>query len=255
MNDSKRMNMKKNMHRFYVPPRNIRDHLVLLPAEHGNHIKNVLRMKPGAACIVFDGTGFEYEVYLEKIYPEPEGKIINRLKTGAADKVKLTLVQGLAKGEKMDLIIQKGSEIGVDVFIPCRCERTIIKIDQAGAAKKQARWQKIAQAAAEQSHSMTVPIVEPVADFASVLRQIKPGHLALIPWEGEKSTSIKKILKNTSVDNITIFIGPEGGFSEQELATAKEAGVIPVSLGPRILRTETAGIVTAAIVRYETSVN
>lgn len=255
MNYSKQINLKKNMHRFYVPPKNIRDNIVLLPAEHRNHIKNVFRMKPGDTCIVFDGTGFEYEVCLEKIYPEPEGKIINRLKANTPNKVKITLVQGIAKGEKMDLIIQKCSEIGVDVFVPCRCERTIIKLDQAGATKKQERWQRIAQAAAEQSHSTTVPIVEPVADFAAVLKQIKSGQLALIPWEGEKSTSIKKILRNTAKDSITIFIGPEGGFSEQEIAGAKEAGVIPVSLGPRILRTETAGIVVAAIVRYETSVN
>ncbi len=245
--------MKKNMHRFYVPSKNIQENVVILPAEHSNHIKNVLRMKPGDSCIVFDGSGFEYEVCLEKIYPEPEGRIISLQKTTAPDKVKLTLAQGMAKGEKMDLIIQKCSEIGVDVFIPCRCERTIVKLDPAGAAKRVERWQKIAQSAAEQSHSITVPVVEPVADLATVFKQLKPGQLALIPWEGEKSTSIKKILRNTALDNIIIFIGPEGGFSEQEITMAKEAGVIPVSLGPRILRTETAGIVTATIVRYETS--
>ncbi len=240
------------MNRFYVPPKNIQDNKVFMPEEHINHIKNVLRMKPGNSCVIFDGSGAEYTVKLTKIQSNSiEGEITGKSDLPTAEKVKVVLVQGMAKGEKMDLIIQKCSEIGVDVFIPCRCARTIVKLDQAGAARKQERWQKIAQAAAEQSHSRTLPIVEPVADFASLLKQIKPGQLALIPWEDEKSTSIKKILKNTTVDTITIFIGPEGGFSDQEIAIAKEAGVIPVSLGPRILRTETAGIVTAAIIRYE----
>jgi 16S rRNA (uracil1498-N3)-methyltransferase len=243
--------MKKNMHRFYVPPENIRDNTVNMPPEHGNHIKNVLRMKPGDSCMVFDGTGFEYEVMLEKIYPEPEGRILNRFIAGIPDKVHFTLVQGLAKGDKMDLLIQKGTEVGVDTFIPCRSERTIVKLDLAGAAKKQDRWQKIAQSAAEQSHSLTVPVVKPVSVLSEVFKQIKPGQLALIPWENERTTSLKKVLRGTESRDIICFIGPEGGFSETEITAAKEAGVIPVSLGQRILRTETAGIVVAAIVRYE----
>ncbi|MDD5492606.1 MAG: 16S rRNA (uracil(1498)-N(3))-methyltransferase [bacterium] len=245
------MPTKNNLHRFYVPLENIRDNTVILPAEHGNHIKNVLRMKPGDSCMVFDGTGFEYEILLEKIYPEPEGRIINRFITGTPDKVKITLVQGLAKGDKMDLIIQKGSEVGVNVFIPCSCERTIVKLDQPGAAKKQDRWQRIAQSAAEQSHSTIMPLVEPVTDLASVLKKVKPEQLAIIPWENEKITGIKKILRGTKAHDIIVFIGPEGGFSEKEISTAKKAGVIPVSLGTRILRTETAGIVVSSIVRYE----
>ncbi len=243
--------MKKHLHRFYVPQKNILDNTVILPAEHANHIKNVLRMKPGDSCLVFDGTGFEYKILLEKISPEPEGRIINRYIAGTPDKVRITLVQGLAKGDKMDLIIQKCSEIGTDIFIPCKSERTIVKLDQAGAAKKKERWQKIAQSAAEQSHSITIPLVEPVTDLASVLKQVKPDQLAIIPWENEKSTSIKKVLRDSGAREIIFFIGPEGGFSEQEIAAAKKAGVLPVSLGQHILRTETAGIVVAAIVRYE----
>lgn len=243
--------MKKNLYRFYVPPENIRENTVILPAEHGNHIKNVLRMKPGDSCMVFDGSGFEYEILLEKIYPGPEGRIINRFITGTPGEARITLVQGLAKGEKMDLIIQKCSEIGVNTFIPCRSERTIVKLDQDNAVKKQERWQKIAQSAAEQSHSTTVPVVEPVTDLATVLKQVKPGQLAIIPWENERSTSLKQVLKGTEAREIIFFIGPEGGFSETEITAAKKAGVLPVSLGQRILRTETAGIVVAAIARYE----
>lgn len=240
------------MNRFYVPPKNIQDNKVVMPEEHINHIKNVLRMKVGNSCIIFDGSGAEYTVKLTKMQTTSiEGKITGKINLPDKDKVRVVLVQGIAKGEKMDLIIQKCSEIGVDVFIPCRCERTIVKLDQAGAAKKQERWQKIAQAAAEQSHGMTVPIVEPVTDLASALKQIIPGLLALIPWEGEKSTNIKKILRGNCAHNIIIFIGPEGGFSEQEIAIAKEAGVIPVSLGPRILRAETAGLLAAALIKYE----
>jgi 16S rRNA (uracil1498-N3)-methyltransferase len=244
-------NMKKNLHRFYVPQENIRDNTVILPAEHGNHIKNVLRMKPGDGCIVFDGTGFEYEIQLEKIYPEPEGRIISRVIAGPPGRIKLTLAQGLAKGDKMDLIIQKCSEIGVDTFIPCRSERTIVKVDLAGAAKKQERWQKIARSAAEQSHSTTVPVVAPVADLNELFKQVTPGQLAIIPWENEKTTGLKNILRGTAARDIIVFIGPEGGFSDKEITAAKYAGVIPVSLGSRILRTETAGIVVSSIVRYE----
>lgn len=243
--------MKKNLHRFFVPPNNIQDNTVILTEEHSNHIKNVLRMKPGDHCMVFDGTGFEYEVLLEQIQPEPAGRIINRFITGLQEKVKITLVQGLAKGDKMDLIIQKCSEIGVDTFIPCRCERTIVKLDQDGAIKKQERWQKISQSAAEQSHSITVPQVEPVIDLISVLKQVKPGQLAIIPWENEKATSLKKVLKGSTARDIIFFIGPEGGFTEKEINAARKAGVLPVSLGQHILRTETAGIAVAAILRYE----
>ncbi len=208
-------------------------------------------MKPGDSCMVFDGTGFEYEVLLETIQPEPAGRIINRFISGLPEKVKITLVQGLAKSDKMDLIIQKCSEIGVATFIPCRCERTIVKLDQAGAIKKQERWQKISQSAAEQSHSLTVPQVKPVTDLSLVLKQVNPGQLAIIPWENEKSTSLKQVLRSSTARDIIFFIGPEGGFSEQEITAAKKAGVLPVSLGQHILRTETAGIAVAAIVRYE----
>ncbi|MDD5258405.1 MAG: 16S rRNA (uracil(1498)-N(3))-methyltransferase [bacterium] len=243
--------MKKNLHRFYVPQKNILDNTVIFPAEHANHIKNVLRMKTGDYCLVFDGTGFEYELLLEKIFPEPEGRIMSRYIAGTPDKTRITLVQALAKGDKMDLIIQKCSEIGVDIFIPCKSERTIIKLDQAGAVKKQERWQKIAQSAAEQSHRITIPKVEPVTDLAAVLNEAKPGQMAIIPWENEKTTSLKQALNGSEARDIIYFIGPEGGFSEQEIAAAQKAGVLPVSLGQRILRTETAGIVVAAILRYE----
>ncbi len=239
------------MKRFYVPPECITGEEATIPEEQRKHIENVLRLKPGAEILVFDGNGKEYKARIKTLYPSISCHIICPSPNSTFDRVNITLVQGIAKGEKMDLIIQKCTEIGISTFIPCLTERTIIKLDKAGAAKKRERWQKIVRSATEQSYGTIVPEVTEVRPFNDVIKGLSKQSLNLIPWEEEKCQSIKQVLRKADSREITVFIGPEGGFSEQEVQAAREYGAIPVSLGRRILRTETAGLVAAAIIKYE----
>jgi 16S rRNA (uracil1498-N3)-methyltransferase len=161
-------------------------------------------------------------------------------------KVKLTLAQGLPKGRKMDLIVEKCVELGVRQIIPMLTERTVAK------ATKLARWQKIAKEAAEQAKRAVIPEVMPALEFQEVLRLKDQFDLALIPWEEEDKTSLKQALTSSlAARSILLLIGPEGGFSGAEVGSAKKAGFVSVSLGKRILRTETAGLAALAAITYE----
>lgn len=239
------------MNRFYIPPEKINNHEVFFSGEQTKHIRNVLRLKVSDIITVFDGLGNEYEVFIDKIDKTVSGKINKKTKYEDRPKIKITLLQGLAKGDKMDFVIQKCTEIGVTKFVPVITERTIVKLEQAAGQKKIERWQKIAIAATEQCGGLYIPEISPVMTFDQALVSLKNFDFKLIPWEKEKSRSIKTILKKAAAKDIAVFIGPEGGFSEDEIEQAKNAEVIPVTLGPRILRSETAGLVVAALIVYE----
>jgi 16S rRNA (uracil1498-N3)-methyltransferase len=238
------------MHRFYVPPNNINDKSVHLPAEHEKHIRDVLRLKPGDDILVFDGSGKEYQVKIKTLYPVIGCRIMTST-VKVPHKIDICLIQGIAKGDKMDTIIQKGTEIGISRFIPCLTERTIVKLDKETSSKKRERWQKIARSAAEQSGALAVPEIGAISTFAEVIAGLDRTSLNLIPWEEEQGQRIKAVLENSPAGKVNIFIGPEGGFSAEEIGLARRNNVLPVSLGPRILRTETAGLVAAAIIKYE----
>ena len=145
----------------------------------------------------------------------------------------------------MDFIVQKCTELGVSEIIPVVSERSVAKGEKSG------RWQKIAKEAAEQSGRALIPKISALTDFKSLLKKKNEFDLALIPWELEKTNKLKAILQNSSPKNIIILIGPEGGFSSQEIEQAKAAGFIPVSLGKRILRAETAGLAILSMIMYE----
>ncbi len=152
----------------------------------------------------------------------------------------------------MDFVIQKGTELGVSRVIPLICQRTVVKLEGNSGNKKRERWQRIACESASQCGRPDIPEVDEPADWGAVLANL-PGHaIALIPWEEENALSLKDILreKNSSQD-IYIFIGPEGGFAREEIARAMEHGVRPVTLGPRILRTETAGLAVLTMILYQ----
>jgi len=167
--------------------------------------------------------------------------------------LKVILVQGLPKGDKFDLIIEKSTELGVSVILPVRSRRTVVNLEAAKVEKRLARWQRIAQEAAKQYGRAVVPRVEPLRDFAQVVMELSPHGLALIPWEEEKNRSLKEVIAQSKglTGPVTVFIGPEGGFEEEEVMLARQRGANPVSLGPRILRTETAGVAVLAILMYQ----
>lgn len=230
------------MPRIFVP----QDQLPFITGSDVHYLKDVLRIKPGDEIEILDGIG---TIYLAKINNIQKDKIkldiIRSSQSETEPEVEITLAQSLPKAKKMDFIIQKCTELGVSEIIPVITERSISK------GEKTARWQKIAIEAAEQSGRASIPKVASLIDFKSLLEKAKEFDLALIPWEMEKTNRLKTILQKSSFRNIIMLIGPEGGFSSQEIAEAKTAGFIPISLGKRILRAETAGMAMLSMMMYE----
>jgi len=166
--------------------------------------------------------------------------------------IHINLFQGIAKGDKMDFIIQKSTEIGVKEIFPVITNRTVVKIkDNKKEKNKVERWNVIAEEAAKQSKRDLIPIVRDIIEFKDMIDYLKNEKNIIVPYEMEKSLGLKRVLQSFSGEKVNVVIGPEGGFEEYEIEMLKNIGAHVVTLGPRILRTETAGIITAAIVLYE----
>lgn len=254
------------MRRFFIEEDNITGNRVIIKGEEARHIAQVLRIKEKDKIKVFTGKGREYLIKITKASKrEVIGDILKETELKTEPMVPITLVQGLPKKDKMDFIVQKATELGVKKVIPIITQRTIVKLDRERAKARQVRWQRIALEAAKQSGRVIIPKVDQVTTFIQSLDIMNKENLNLIPWEEEETTSLKEVLKPFTVHRsftplegetsltgpVTIFIGPEGGFTPDEVKQAKERGAIPVSLGPRLLRTETAGLVTLALILYE----
>jgi 16S rRNA (uracil1498-N3)-methyltransferase len=242
------------MTRFFIPAEQIQGNSIILKGSDRHHLLNVLRREVGSTITVLNGRGAEYEAVIKEIGPDfVTGEIVAIITKATEPRVKIRLVQSLPKADKFEWLLQKNTEIGVSFFQPAFTERSAIKLEPAAVLKKEERWRKIIREAAEQSGRKIVPQLEPVRNWNQVLATIseKPG-LALIPWEGERECSLKKVLEGTAEipETVTIFIGPEGGFSQAEIDQARNQGAVPVTLGPRILRTETAGLVVATAIFY-----
>ncbi len=243
------------MHCFYCEAGNVTEKQIIITGSDVNHIKNVLRMKPGEELMVCDGNGTEYTCVISEF---PAGEVLLSIqkaeKASTELPVRLKLYQGLPKKDKMELIIQKAVELGAVEIIPVMTKRCIVKLeDDKKEAKKLERWQAIAESAAKQSGRGIIPAVGHVISFKEAIKQAVAEGMALIPYEmAEGMQSLKKAVAQASKQQvISVFIGPEGGFEEAEVEFAKEQGVIPVSLGKRILRTETAGFTSLSILMYE----
>lgn len=166
--------------------------------------------------------------------------------------LRVVLVQGLAKGDRMDTVIQKGTELGAASFWPVVCKRSVVRLDPSKKSSRQERWQRIAAGAAKQCRRALVPkVVEPL-EWSTALDMIPPGALVLVLWEDESGHTLKKVIQSRPrPDEVYLLIGPEGGLERQEVEEARQRGGIPVTLGPRILRTETAGPATLAMLLYQ----
>ena len=218
-----------------------------------HYLINVLRKRTGDTVTLLDGRGGVFEAVIESAGGGTAVlRLSGELPAGGSPPVKVTLLQGVPKGDKMDFVVQKGTELGLSRIIPLMCCRTQVKLDAGKAAARRARWQKIALQAALQCRRPDVPEVTLPAKFEEALSLVAPGALAVMPWENEKEMSLRRLLDGGYPGGeILIFIGPEGGFAPQEVERAREAGVVTVSLGPRILRTETAGMAVLAMIFYE----
>ncbi len=243
------------MYQFFVEPHQISDKTVRIEGQDVNHIKNVLRMKVGEELSVSNGVdGKEYRCGIVSL---DEECITCELRFVKEDGVELPsevyLFQGLPKADKMELIIQKAVELGVHAVVPVATKRCVVKLDDKKAKSKIARWQGIAEAAAKQSKRRIVPEVKDVMNFKEALNFVKDFEVKLIPYElAEDMSRTKEIINSLQPgQKIAIFIGPEGGFEEGEVEAAMSAGVEPITLGKRILRTETAGFTVLSWVMYQ----
>ena len=241
------------MPKYFTEPENIKDGFIEIFSDEAKHILNVMRMEIGDTLTICDGQSNDYLCRICETGKNClKAKIEETTKSESEPKTKITLYQGLPKSDKMELIIQKCVEIGVCRIVPVITERAVVKIEKgAKEDKKTERWQKIAESAAKQSGRGIIPAVERPMKFKDAIEEAIKNGEAIIPYENEKDRGLKEFIKNSKAENIGIFIGPEGGFDTKEIEFAVENGVMSVTLGKRILRTETAGIVTSAIVLYE----
>ena len=244
------------MYRFFVKQEQIdmEEKKIHITGSDVNHIKNVLRMKPGEEIAVSNGIdGKEYRCGIEELLEE---EIICTLRFIKEDGLELparvTFFQGLPKADKMEFIVQKLVELGAYRIVPVALKRSVVHLDEKKAKARQARWQSIAEAAAKQSKRRIVPEVGAVCTLKEALEQTKQMDLKLIPYElSEGMMRTRKLIESAAPgQEIGVFIGPEGGFDLDELELAKEAGCEIITLGKRILRTETAGMMLLSVLMY-----
>lgn len=249
------------MARFFVPGEIEPGSMVVLDGQDARHIHRVLRLGLGDEIEILDGTGKEYRACIASANGErvaasvlTEGRQVCR-----EPSVFITILQGLPKGDKMDEVVKKNTEIGVSRFVPVITERSVARPDPSGAAKRVERWRRIAREASKQAGRQRVPEVLDIVGFqdslyyvASEMKRTDHGGLFLIPWELEGSRGIRDVLREHSgAQEVLCFIGPEGGFSHDEVRQAVQLGATTCGLGPRILRTETAGLVVSSLILYE----
>lgn len=248
--------------RIYCPPENItRNTIIILDKGQIRHLSQVMRLKVGGELRIFDGQSREYDCVINAIASDRVTLAIQGVKKIAEDKsLSICLACAIPKRAKIDFIIEKAVELGVDRIIPLQTERTIVKVSHESAKRKLKRWQAIAREAAKQCGRITLPVIEPVALFKDALGKIKEYDLSLIPNLGTDTRNINEIISNFSRcsgmplkagngRSIIIFIGPEGDFSESEIALSRAAGCRGVSLGDLTLKVDTAAIATIAFLR------
>ena len=242
------------MHHFFVTPECVNDENIIINGSDVNHIKNVLRMKQGEELLISDGQGKDYLCEIDSI--DSDGvvaRIIDGEFGGTELKTRFYLFQGLPKSDKMELIIQKAVELGCYEIIPVQTKRSIVKLDKKKEDSKLKRWNAISESAAKQSRRSIVPVVKQVMTYKEAMDYASEFDVNIIPYENFKgmTETMQAINKIKSGQNVGIFIGPEGGFEESEVDLAVSKGVERISLGKRILRTETAGMTILSVLMFK----
>ncbi len=242
------------MQHFFVIPEQVGETEIYVTGQDVNHMKNVLRMKIGEQVEISDGNNKKY--LCEVSAYEEEQAVLRILEIREADtelKSRLYLFQGLPKNDKMELIVQKAVELGAYEVIPVSMKRCVVKLDAKKAAKKVERWNSISESAAKQAGRSIIPKVSDVVSYREALERAEQMDVVLVPYELEEGMAeTKKLLHQIQPgQSVGIFIGPEGGFEREEVEQAIEAGAHPVTLGRRILRTETAGFTMLSILMFE----
>ena len=270
------------MHRFFIPSEWIDQDRVVIKGRQVHQLRDVLRLMGGDRIAVLDNTGLEYEVELERVDRGHASGVVRGVSSVAEPRTGVTVYQALLKGSKFEFIIQKCTELGVAGFVPMLCERCAVQEINGVSGSKLERWRRIIVEAAEQSGRGKLPVLEPVAPFEQACQSAV--GLSLLPWEEEKTLGLRAALQGeinrqvsrgaalqrkgaptegiraNGIDllpeqedslSVNLFIGPEGGFTHSEVELARGCGIVPVTLGSRVLRAETAGLVAASAVFYE----
>jgi 16S rRNA (uracil1498-N3)-methyltransferase len=241
------------MHKFFVPKESICENGVTISGEDVKHIIKVLRLQAGAIISINNCEGQEY---IGEIVSTDKKEVLVNIKEEVSlnneSPIDVYLFQGLPKSSKMDLIAQKATELGIKEITPVITERVVVK-SEIGEYKKLDRWQRIALEACKQSKRSLIPVINSPIEFENMLELLKNMDLVVVPYENQEGYGIKNVFQNLQkeVKKVGIVIGPEGGFEEAEIEKLKELGAHIVTLGPRILRTETAGFVCASLIMYE----
>jgi 16S rRNA (uracil1498-N3)-methyltransferase len=263
------------MHRFFVPSEWLSGGNVTVSGPLVHQFRRVLRLRAGEHVVFLDNSGWEAEAEIVALEDESVRAVVLRKTLGASEpRTKITLYQSLLKSDRFDYVLQKCTEIGIVEFAPVVSERCIVG-DVGQASERVRRWQRIITEAAEQAHRSKLPSLRPAALLSTALEAVKGKGLSLVPWEDEHSMTIRSALASHTITPapplettgsrrkkdvvplprrpfaINLFVGPEGGFAPGEIAVARQYGAIPVTLGPRILRAETAGLAAATIVLHE----
>ncbi len=247
------------MQRYFIEPGQYGDKTVTITGDDAKHIGRVMRSKPGDKLIVSDGESREALAAIIAIDPlEVTAEILESLEPSGEPLFRVSVAQSLPKGDKMETVIQKCTEIGATSFLPFLSERTVVQYDGKKEEKRTARWRKIAKEAAEQAHRSLIPAVESPVSWRELLAGLSAYDLVCICYEKERGQQLRDVLK-PFVDqlpagqpcSIAIIVGPEGGLSEHEVSEAEAAGAVAIGLGRRILRTETAAMAALTCIMYE----
>lgn len=241
------------MRRFHINKINEKDGFCIFPPSEAHHIVKVLRMKEGDNLVIMDNDGQRFLAQITYASRhEVRANFLKQLPSPSSSPVEITLCQSILKSKHMDYMIQKTSELGVNHIIPFISERTTVKLKHEKKNARIKRWEEIALNAAKQSDMRMVPKIDIPVQFNSMITRFdKNNALKIILYEGESDCDMKRLLKGSSFNKIIGLVGPEGGFSIEEVESAKKADFVPVSMGKRILRAETAAVIIMAIVQYE----
>ncbi len=249
------------MHRFLITPESIKEDIVYISGEDLKHMLQVLRLKIGNSFLAFDGTGMEYQIELISIERGcATGKLIKSYDPGTEPKTKVIIFQGMPKSDKMEWVIQKTVELGISKIVPIITRFSVIQKADRNISGKLQRWNRISREACKQSGRTLIPEVTSPIQYNKAIGlwhdiiMDEPGAMAVFCYENEGEKCLKDLFKCYNINDIGtvgVFVGAEGGFSEEEIQLAKQEGITPVGLGKRILRTETAAVAALSIIMHE----
>jgi 16S rRNA (uracil1498-N3)-methyltransferase len=241
------------MHKFFVANENIRENIAKILGDDVKHIYKVLRLKEGDKVSVNNCLGTEYLGVIQSVdKKEVNIRLVEELPINNESPININLYQGLPKSAKMDLIVQKATELGIGNITPIVTERVVVR-SEIGEFNKTERWRRIAVEACKQCKRSLIPSINKPIEFQQFIDEAKEFDLIIVPYENEEGYGVKQLARelNMQIKKVAIIVGPEGGFEEFEINSLRQIGAKIVTLGPRILRTETAGFVCAALLQYE----